>query len=83
MGRRDEARPLYERATQASEGSGYVESNCGVAQGRTAWQNSETCFETCARTRWGEIRPRFIEGRMLVVFKRYQESESFLKLATE
>jgi len=25
----------------------------------------------------------YLRGRMLVVFKRYQESESFLKLATE
>jgi tetratricopeptide (TPR) repeat protein len=83
LGRRDEAAPLYEKATELAKDPATLNLIAESLQAEQQWQNSEPVLKRVL-----EIDPRnptalYLLGRMLVVLKRYQESESYLKLATE
>lgn len=82
-GRRVEAQPLYEQATQLAKDPATLNLIAESLQAEQQWQNSEPVLK-----RTLELDPRnanalYLMGRMLVVFKRFQESEPYLKLATE
>jgi tetratricopeptide (TPR) repeat protein len=83
LGRRTEAQPLYDQATQLAKDPATLNLIAESLQAEQQWQNSEPVLK-----RTLELDPRnanalYLMGRMLVVFKRFQESEPYLKLATE
>jgi tetratricopeptide (TPR) repeat protein len=83
MGRRDEAQPLYERATQLAKDPATLNLIAESLQAEQQWQNSEPVLKRALELDGRNPTALYLIGRMLVVFKRYQESESYLKLATE
>jgi tetratricopeptide (TPR) repeat protein len=83
MGRRDEALPLYERATQLAKDPATLNVIAESLQAEQQWQNSEPVLKRTLELDGRNPTALYLMGRMLVVFKRYQESEPYLKLATE
>ena len=83
MGRRDEAQPLYERATQLAKDPATLNLIAESLQAEQQWQNSEPVLKRALELDGRNPTALYLMGRMLVVFKRYQESEPYLKLATE
>src|SRR5882724_4043131 len=83
MGRRDEAQPLYERATQLAKDPATLNVIAESLQAELQWQNSEPVLKRALALDERNATSLYLMGRMLVVFKRYQESEPYLKLATE
>jgi len=83
LGRRDEAQPLYERATQLAKDPATLNVIAESLQAEQQWQNSEPVLKRTLELDGRNPTALYLMGRMLVVFKRYQESEPYLKLATE
>jgi len=83
MGRRDEAQPLYERATQLAKDPATLNLIAESLQAEQQWQNSEPVLKRALELDGRNPTALYLMGRMLVVLKRYQESEPYLKLATE
>jgi len=83
LGRRDEAAPLYEKATQLAKDPATLNLIAESLQAEQQWQNSEPVLKRVLELDERNPTALFLMGRMLVVFKRYQESEPYLKQATE
>jgi len=83
LGRRDEAAPLYEKATQLAKDPATLNLIAESLQSEQQWQNSEPVLKRALELDARNPTALYLMGRMLVVFKRYQESEPYLKLATE
>jgi tetratricopeptide (TPR) repeat protein len=83
LGRRDEALPLYEKATELAKDPATLNLIAESLQAEQQWQNSEPVLKRVLELDARNATALFMMGRMLVVFKRYQESEPYLKLATE
>ena len=83
LGRRDEAVPLYDRATTLAKDAPTLNLIAESLQAEQQWDNSEPVLRRAL-----EMDPRnptalFLMGRMLVVKKRYSDAEPYLKNATE
>jgi tetratricopeptide (TPR) repeat protein len=83
LGRRDEAAPLYDRATTLAKDAPTLNLIADSLQAEQQWDNSEPVLKRAL-----EMDPRnptalFLMGRMLVVRKRYSDAEPYLKTATE
>ena len=83
LGRRDEATPLYEKATQLAKDPATLNLIAESLQAEQQWQSSEPVLKRALGLDERNPTALYLMGRMLVVFKRYQESEPYLKLATE
>jgi tetratricopeptide (TPR) repeat protein len=83
LGRRDEAAPLYEKATQLAKDPATLNLIAESLQAEQQWQSSEPVLKRALGLDERNPTALYLMGRMLVVFKRYQESEPYLKLATE
>lgn len=82
-GRKDEAAPLYERATSLAKDPATLNLIAESLQAEQQWDSSEPVLKRAL-----EMDPRnptslFLLGRMLVVMKRYEVAEPLLKTATE
>ncbi len=83
LGRRNEAQPLYDQATQLAKDPATLNLIAESLQAEQQWQNSEPVLKRTLELDSRNPTALYLMGRMLVVFKRYQESEPYLKLATE
>lgn len=83
MGRKDEAAPLYDKATQLAKEPATLNLIAESLQAEQQWQGSEPVLKRALELDQRNATALYLMGRMLVVFKRYQESEPYLKLATE
>lgn len=83
LGRRTDAEPLYEKATQLAKDPPTLNLIAESLQAEQQWQNSEPVLKRVLELDGRNPTGLYLMGRMLVVFKRYQESEPYLKLATE
>ena len=83
LGRREEAQPLYDRATQLAKDPATLNLIAESLQAEQQWQNSEPVLKRALELDARNPTALYLMGRMLMVFKRYQESEPYLKLATE
>jgi tetratricopeptide (TPR) repeat protein len=83
LGRKDEAAPLYEKATQLAKDPATLNLIAESLQAEQQWQSSEPVLKRALELDERNPTALYLMGRMLVVFKRYQESEPYLKLATE
>lgn len=83
MGKRADAAPLYDRASELAKDAPTLNLIAESLQAEQQWENSEPVLKRAL-----ELEPRnatslLMMGRMLSVFKRYQEAEPHLKLAAE
>jgi tetratricopeptide (TPR) repeat protein len=83
LGRRAEAQPLYDQATQLAKDPATLNLIAESLQAEQQWQNSESVLKRTLEIDARNASALYLMGRMLVVFKRFQESEPYLKLATE
>jgi tetratricopeptide (TPR) repeat protein len=83
MGRKDEAAPLYDRATQLAKDPATLNLIAESLQAEQQWENSEPVLKRVLEIDARNPTALLLLGRMLLVFKRYQEAEPYLKTATE
>ncbi len=83
MGKRDEAGPLYEKATTLAKDPATLNLIAESLQAEQQWENSEPVLKRALELDARNPTSLLLMGRMLVVFKRFQEAESYLKTATE
>jgi protein O-mannosyl-transferase len=83
LGRRDEATPLYDRATALAKDPPTLNLIAESLQAEQQWENSEPVLKHALELDARNPTALFLMGRMLVVLKRYPEAESYLKTATE
>src|SRR5882724_9927987 len=83
MGRKDEAAPLYDRATALAKDPPTLNLIAESLQAEQQWENSEPVLKHALELDTRNPTALFLMGRMLVVLKRYQEAEPYLKTATE
>jgi len=82
-GKKEEAAPLYERATQLAKDPATLNLIAESLQAEQQWENSEPVLKRVLELDARNPTAVLLLGRMLVVFKRYQEAEPYLKTATE
>ncbi len=82
-GRADEATPLYNRAIELAKDSATLNLIAESLQAEQQWEASVPVLKTALQLDHRNLTSNFLLGRMLIVFKRYEEAESFLKTATE
>lgn len=83
MGRKDEAAPLYDQATQLAKDPPTLNLIAESLQAEQQWENSEPVLKRALELDARNPTALFLMGRMFVVFKRFQEAEPYLKSATE
>lgn len=83
MGRRDEAVPLYDQASQLAKDPPTLNLIAESLQAEQQWEKSEPVLKRALELDARNPTALLLMGRMLVVFKRYQEAEPYLKSATE
>ncbi len=83
MGRREDAAPLYDRATQLAKDPATLNLIAESLQAEQQWENSEPVLKRVLALDARNPTAVLLLGRMLVVYKRYQEAEPYLKIATE
>jgi tetratricopeptide (TPR) repeat protein len=83
LGRKDEAAPLYDQATQLAKDPATLNLIAESLQAEQQWENSEPVLKRALELDARNPTALLLMGRMLVVFKRYQEAEPYLKAATE
>ena len=82
-GKKEEAAPLYDRATQLAKDPATLNLIAESLQAEQQWENSEPVLKRVLELDARNPTAVLLLGRMLVVFKRYQEAEPYLKTATE
>lgn len=82
-GRKDEALPLYERASALAKEPATLNLIAESLQAEQEWNSSEPVLRRTLELDARNPTALFLLGRMLLVMKRYEESERFLKSAAE
>lgn len=83
MGKRDEATPLYEKASELAKDTATLNLIAESLQAEQQWDNSEPILKRSLELDARNPNALYLMGRTLVVGKRYQEAEPYLKTATE
>jgi tetratricopeptide (TPR) repeat protein len=83
MDRRDEAAPLYEKATTLAKDPATLNLIAESLQAEQQWENSGPVLKRALELDGRNPTALLLMGRMLVAFKRYQEAEPYLKTATQ
>ncbi len=83
MGRRADAEPLYAQAGQLAKDAPTLNLIAESLQAEQQWENSEPVLKRALELDARNATALLMMGRMLSVFKRFQEAESYLKTATE
>ena len=83
LGRKDEAAPLYDRASALAKDPPTLNLIAESLQAEQQWENSEPVLKHALELDTRNPTALFLMGRMLVVLKRYPEAESYLETATE
>jgi tetratricopeptide (TPR) repeat protein len=83
LGRRDEATPLYERATTLGKDPATLNVIAESLQAEQLWDKSEPVLKRALDLDAHNPTSLFLMGRMMAVRKHYVEAEGYLKTATE
>jgi tetratricopeptide (TPR) repeat protein len=82
-GRPGEATPLYEKAIELAKDPATLNLIAESLQGEQLWPQSEPVLKRALELDSNNLTSLLLMGRLLIVYKRYQEAEPYLKSATE
>lgn len=82
-GKYTEAAPLYDKATELAKDPATLNLIADSLQGEQLWPQSEPVLKRALALDQNNLTSLVLMGRFLVVYKRYQEAEPYLKSATE
>jgi tetratricopeptide (TPR) repeat protein len=83
LGRSKEAEPLYDQATSLAKDAPTLNLIAESLQAEQQWEQSGPVLQRALALDQRNPTALFLMGRMLVVLKRYQEAESYLKTSTD
>jgi len=83
MGRAAEATPLYDKAIELAKDPATLNLIADSLQGEQLWPQSEPVLKRALELDSQNLTSLLLMGRLLIVYKRYQEAEPYLKSATE
>lgn len=83
MGKHTEAAPLYDKAVELAKDPATLNLIADSLQGEQLWPLSEPVLKKALELDRTNLSSLLLMGRFLVVYKRYQEAEPYLKSATE
>lgn len=78
-----EAAPLYEKAIELAKDPATLNLIADSLQGEQLWPQSEPVLKRALELDPNNLTSLLLMGRMLIVYKKYQEAEPYLKSATE
>lgn len=78
-----EAAPLYEKAIELAKDPATLNLIADSLQGEQLWPQSEPVLKRALELDSNNLTSLLLMGRMLIVYKKYQEAEPYLKSATE
>lgn len=82
-GRPGEATPLYEKAIELAKDPATLNLIAESLQGEQLWPQSEPVLKRALELDPNNLTSLLLMGRLLIVYKRFQEAEPYLKSATE
>jgi tetratricopeptide (TPR) repeat protein len=82
-GKQGEAVPLYEKAIELAKDPATLNLIAESLQGEQLWPQSEPVLKRALELDPSNLMSLLLMGRLLIVYKRFQEAEPFLKSATE
>jgi tetratricopeptide (TPR) repeat protein len=82
-GRQGEAAPLYEKAIELAKDPATLNLIADSLQGEQLWPQSEPVLKRALELDPNNLTSLLLMGRLLIVYKRFQEAEPYLKSATE
>src|SRR4029079_8855397 len=78
-----EATPLYEKAVELAKDPATLNLIAESLQGEQLWPQSEPVLKRALELDPNNLTSLVLMGRYLIVYRRYQEAEPYLKSATE
>jgi cytochrome c-type biogenesis protein CcmH/NrfG len=81
--RQSEATPLYEKAIELAKDPATLNLIADSLQGEQLWPQSEPVLKRALELDPNNLTSLLLMGRLLIVYKRFQEAEPYLKSATE
>src|SRR5215217_5320557 len=82
-GKPADAAPLYEKAIELAKDPATLNLIADSLQGEQLWPQSEPVLKRALVLDSQNLTSLLLMGRLLIVYKRYQEAEPYLKSATE
>ena len=82
-GKYTEAAPLYDKAIELAKDPATLNLIADSLQGEQLWPQSEPVLRKALDLDRSNLTSLLLMGRYLIVYKRYQEAEPYLKSATE
>jgi len=82
-GRAGEATPLYEKAIELAKDPATLNLIADSLQAEQLWPQSEPVLKRALALDPNNLTSLLLMGRLLIVYKRFQEAEPYLKSATE
>jgi tetratricopeptide (TPR) repeat protein len=83
VGRSGEAVPLYAKASELAKDSATLNLIAESLQGEQQWPASEPVLKRALELEPRNSRSLVLMGRLMIVYKRYDEAEPYLKIAAE
>jgi tetratricopeptide (TPR) repeat protein len=82
-GRPAEAAPLYDKAIELAKDPATLNLIADSLQGEQLWPQSEAVIKRALELDSNNLTSLLLMGRLLIVYRRFQEAEPYLKSATE
>lgn len=82
-GKPGEAAPLYEKASELAKDPATLNLIADSLQGEQLWPQSEPVLKRALELDPNNLTSLLLMGRMLIVYRKFQEAEPYLKSATE
>jgi tetratricopeptide (TPR) repeat protein len=82
-GKPADAAPLYEKAIELAKDPATLNLIADSLQGEQLWPQSEPVLKRALELDPNNLTSLLLMGRMLIVYRRFQEAEPYLKSATE
>jgi tetratricopeptide (TPR) repeat protein len=82
-GKQGEAAPLYQKAVELAKDPATLNLIADSLQGEQLWPQSEPVLKRALELDPNNLTSLLLMGRLLIVYRRYQEAEPYLKSATE
>jgi tetratricopeptide (TPR) repeat protein len=82
-GKQGDAVPLYEKAIELAKDPGTLNLIADSLQNEQLWPQSEPVLKRALELDANNLTSLLLMGRLLIVYRRFQEAEPYLKSATE
>lgn len=82
-GKPGEAAPLYDKAIELAKDPATLNLIAESLQGEQLWPQSEPVLKRALQLEPNNLTSLLLMGRLLIVYRKYQEAEPYLKSATE